>query len=82
LSPKVERNIVIIAATCHNVPATDNPIPQLIACSSQNTHFKRCNMHNSKLTAILHCDNTSLQLAPTSKPKKRRNKTKNIVILT
>jgi hypothetical protein len=80
LSPKVERNIVIIgplqAATCHNIPATDNPIPQLLACSSQNTHFKRCNKHNSKLTAELHYDNISLQLAPTSKLKKRRNKTK------
>jgi hypothetical protein len=85
LSPKVERNIIIIgplqAATSHNVPATDNPIPQLLACSSQNTHFKRCNKHNSKLTAVLHCDNISLQLAPTSKLKKRRNKTKKIVYL-
>jgi hypothetical protein len=86
LSPKVEKNIIIIgplqAATSHNAPVIDNPIPQLLACSSQNTHFKRCNKHNSKLTAVLHCDNTSLQLAPTSKLKKRRNKTKKIVILT
>jgi hypothetical protein len=84
LLPKVERNIVIIgplqAAIGHNAPATDNPIPQLLACSSQNTHFKRCNKHNSKLTAVLHCDNTSLQLAPTSKLKKRRNKTKKIEV--
>jgi hypothetical protein len=47
LSPKVERNIVIIGplqvAIGHNVPATDNPIPHIHACSSQNTHFKRCN---------------------------------------